>query len=113
LAKKSFPMLLTLFGGWLNFPENFFFLNYRSGDALYNTMAYQNPAMDKLIDTARFDNDPQTYRNAVEGFIKLAFEDVPRVILFQPTVDVAMQKNVTGYRYWFHRMLDYRPLAKA
>jgi peptide/nickel transport system substrate-binding protein len=24
-----------------------------------------------------------------------------------------MQKNVAGYRYWFHRQLDYRQLAKA
>jgi peptide/nickel transport system substrate-binding protein len=24
-----------------------------------------------------------------------------------------MQKNVTGYRYWFHRQLDYRQLAKG
>jgi peptide/nickel transport system substrate-binding protein len=24
-----------------------------------------------------------------------------------------MQKNVSGYRYWFHRQLDYRSLVKA
>jgi peptide/nickel transport system substrate-binding protein len=26
---------------------------------------------------------------------------------------VAMQKNVSGYQYWFHRRLDYRALVKA
>jgi peptide/nickel transport system substrate-binding protein len=26
---------------------------------------------------------------------------------------VAMQKTMTGYRYWFHRRLDYRSLAKG
>ena len=26
---------------------------------------------------------------------------------------MALQKNVSGYRYWFHRQLDYRTLAKA
>lgn len=31
----------------------------------------------------------------------MAFTDVPRIPLFQPWLDVAMQKNVTGYRYWF------------
>ena len=25
---------------------------------------------------------------------------------------VAMQKNVTGYQYWFHRQLDFRTLVK-
>ena len=69
--------------------------------------------MDKLIDTARFEPDPQKYNEEAERFISLAFEDVPRIPLYQPTLDVAMQQNVTGYRYWFHRQLDYRQLAKS
>ena len=68
--------------------------------------------MDKLIDAARFETDPLKYKDEVEGFITIAFADVPRIPLFQPSLDVAMQKNVTGYRYWFHRQLDYRQLAK-
>ena len=52
-------------------------------------------------------------RLAVKGFIDIAFEEVPRVPIFQPLLNVAMQKNVTGYRYWFHRQLDYRQLAKG
>jgi peptide/nickel transport system substrate-binding protein len=66
-----------------------------------------------LIDASRFETDPQKYREEVEGFIAIAFADVPRIPLFQPSLDVAMQKNVTGYRYWFHRQLDYRQLAKS
>ena len=30
----------------------------------------------------------------------------------QPSLDVAMQKSVTGYQYWFHRQLDFRTLVK-
>jgi peptide/nickel transport system substrate-binding protein len=26
---------------------------------------------------------------------------------------VAMQQNISGYEYWFHRRLDYRTLVKA
>jgi peptide/nickel transport system substrate-binding protein len=37
---------------------------------------------------------------------------VPRVPLYQPNLDVAMQKGITGYQYWFHRQLDFRTLAK-
>ena len=40
--------------------------------------------MDKLIDAARFEPDPQKYNEEVERFITLAFEDVPRIPLFQP-----------------------------
>jgi peptide/nickel transport system substrate-binding protein len=28
-------------------------------------------------------------------------------------LDVAMQKNISGYRYWFTRQLDYRQLEKT
>jgi peptide/nickel transport system substrate-binding protein len=90
LAKKSMPMLLNIFGGWIIFPEYFFFWNYHSQNSLFNTMYYQNPAMDKLIEAARFETDPQQYKEEVQGFIAMAFADIPRIPLFQPYVDVAM-----------------------
>jgi peptide/nickel transport system substrate-binding protein len=113
LAKKTLPMVVNLFGGWLLTPEYFFFWNYHGQNSLFNTMSYQNSAMDKLIDAARFEEDPKKYKEETEGFISLAFADVPRIPLFDPFLDVAMQNNVTGYQYWFHRRLDYRPLAKT
>jgi peptide/nickel transport system substrate-binding protein len=38
---------------------------------------------------------------------------VPRIPLFQPFLNVATQKNISGYVYWFHRQVDYRSLVKA
>jgi len=113
LAKKTLPMVVNLFGAWLTFPEYFFYWNYHGQNSLFNTMSYQNPAMDKLIEASRFESDPQKYTEAVEGYITMSFAEIPRIPLFDPFLDVAMQKNVTGYRYWFHRQLDYRQLAKA
>ena len=106
------PMITNAFGGWLNYPEYFFFWCYHGQNAVFNTMGYKNPAMDALIDKARFTTGPE-YEAAVKGFIDMAFEEVPRVPIYQPLLNVAMQKNVTGYRYWFHRQLDYRQLAKG
>ena len=65
-------------------------------------MSYQNPAMDKLIDAARFESDPQKYKEEVDGFINIAFTEVPRIPLFQPYLVVAMQKNIAGYRLLVH-----------
>jgi len=113
LLKKDMPLFTNTFGGWLNYPEYFFFWGYHSQDSVFDTMDYKNPAMDKLIDDARFTTDPARYDQDVEGFIKIAWEDIPRVPLFQPYLNVAMQKNISGYRYWFHRQLDYRQLAKG
>ncbi len=112
-ARKQLPFLANIFGGWLVVPDYFFFWNYHGQNSIFNDMSYQNPVMDKLIDTARFETDPQKYKEEVESFITLAFNDVSRIPLFQPTLDVAMQKNVTGYCFWFTRQLDYRQLVKT
>jgi peptide/nickel transport system substrate-binding protein len=112
-SKKSLPFITNAFGGWLNFPDYFFYWTYHGQNAIFNTMSYQNLAMDKLIDGARFTSDEKEYTELSKGFIKIAFDEVPRIPLFQPYLNVAMQKNITGYRYWFHRQLDYRQLAKA
>jgi peptide/nickel transport system substrate-binding protein len=112
-SRKTLPFLTNIFGAFLILPDYFFYWNYHGQNSIFNTMSYQNPAMDKLIDAARFEPDPRKYDEEVERFIALAFEDVPRIPLYQPTLDVAMQKNVTGYRFWFHRQLDYRQLVKT
>ena len=55
----------------------------------------------------------RTYDTDVKGMVDLAFTDIPRIPLYQPFVNVAMQKNISGYQYWFHRRLDYRALVKG
>jgi len=113
LAKKTLPMVVNLFGAWLTFPEYFFYWNYHSQNSLFNTMSYQNPAMDKLIEASRFEPRSAEIHGGGRGLYLDGFHRDPRIPLFDPFLDVAMQKHVTGYRYWFHRQLDYRQLAKA
>jgi peptide/nickel transport system substrate-binding protein len=113
LLKKDMPLILNRFGGWLNYPEYFFFWCYHSQNAVFNTMSYQNPEMDKYIEAARFDTDPRKYQADVTKFIEMAWLEVPRVPLAQPACDVAMQKHVQGYRYWFHLQPDYRQIYKS
>lgn len=113
LLRKELPLIINGFGGWLNFPDYFFFWAYHGQNAVFNTMSYRNPAMDALIDRSRFEEDPAAYEAAVRGFIRLAWEDVPRIPVIQPWLNVAMQTHVSGYRYWFHRQLDYRTLSKT
>jgi peptide/nickel transport system substrate-binding protein len=113
MLKKEMPIFLNGFGGWLNYPDYFFFWAYHGQNAVFNTMAYQNPAMDALIEQSRFATDPAAYDAAVKGFISMAWADAPRIPLFQPYLNVAMQNSIAGYRYWFHRQLDYRSLSKT
>ncbi len=116
MAKKSMPMMVNFFSGWLDYPEYFFFWCYHGQNAIFNTLSYVNPEMTKLIDGARkaaADGDMATYDKDVKAFITKAYVEVPRIPLFQPYLNVAMQKNISGYSYWFHRQLDYRSLSKA
>ncbi len=116
LNKKVMPLYTNVFSGWLDYPEYFFYWCYDGQNSVFNTMSYQSKDMDALIDGARksaASGDKATYDKDVKGFVSLAFNDIPRVPLYQPYVNVAMQKNVTGYQYWFHRRLDYRAMVKA
>jgi peptide/nickel transport system substrate-binding protein len=116
LNKKEMPLYTNVFSGWLDYPEYFFYWCYHGNNSVFNTMSYKSPEMDKLIDGARIaasTGDTSTYDTDVKGFVDLAFTDIPRIPLYQPYVNVAMQKNISGYQYWFHRRLDYRALVKA
>ena len=116
LNKKVLPLYVNIFSGWLDYPEYFFYWCYHSGASIFNTMAYASPGMDKLIDASRVaaaNGDTANYDTDVKGFVDLAFTDIPRLPLYQPFLNVAMQKNVSGFQYWFHRRLDYRAMVKA
>lgn len=114
LVEKSRPMIINNFGGWLNYPDYFFFYAYHGQDATFNGSSYKNPEMDKAIEAALASEpgEPE-YDENVKEFIGMAWQEVPRVPLVQPKLSVAMQPSVSGYQYWFHRQLDFRQLEKA
>jgi peptide/nickel transport system substrate-binding protein len=116
LNKKVLPLYTNVFSGWLDYPEYFFIWCYDGKNSIFNTMSYQSKSMDDFIHgavDAAATGDKSAYEKDVKGFVDLAFTDIPRIPLYQPYVNVAMQKNVSGYQYWFHRRLDYRALVKA
>jgi peptide/nickel transport system substrate-binding protein len=116
LNKKVMPLYTNVFSGWLDYPEYFFIWCYHGKNSIFNTMSYQSKEMDGFIDgavTAAAEGDKASYQKDVKGFVDVAFRDIPRIPLFQPYSNVAMQKNVSGYQYWFHRRLDYRALTKG
>jgi peptide/nickel transport system substrate-binding protein len=116
LNKKVLPLYTNVFSGWLDYPEYFFIWCYHGKNSIFNTMSYQSKELDAMIDaagTAAAVGDKTAYDKNVKGFVDLAYTDMPRIPLYQPYVNVAMQKNVSGYQYWFHRRLDYRALVKG
>ena len=114
LNKKDMPLLLMSFKAWLNYPDYYFYWTYDGiNNSVFDDMNYKNPAMDSQIEAARFETDPAKYDAEVKSFITTAFQDVPRIPLVNDYRDVAMQKNIEGYTYWFHLVLDYRSIKRT
>ncbi len=113
LVEKRLPMHLENFGGWLNYPDYYFFWAYKHGH-LFNSSNYKNDEMEALVDkTLHMSVDDPEYADNIKRMITLAFDEVPRIPMYQPYLDAAMQKDVDGYASWFHRQLDIRELTKA
>ncbi|MZR32382.1 ABC transporter substrate-binding protein [Sneathiella litorea] len=113
LVEKKLPMHIKDFGGWLNYPDYYSFWVYQK-DRLFNSMNYSNPEVEKITDaTLKMEvSDPQ-YEPNIKKLLSIFFEDVPLIPVYQPYLDVAMQKNITGYQYYAHRQLDCRSFNKA
>lgn len=113
LVEKRLPMHLENFGGWLNYPDYYFFWAYKAGH-LFNSSNYENPEVEALVDaTLHMPVEHADYVPNIKRLIAIAFEDVPRIPLYQPYLDAAMQPGVSGYAAWFHRQLDCRGITRA
>ncbi len=113
LVEKRLPLHLENFGGWLNYPDYYFFWAYIKGH-LFNSSNYDNPEVKKLVDeTLHMPTEDPAYAPKVKRLIEIAFDDVPRIPLWQPTLSSGMSDKLQGYEYWFHRQLDARKFKKA
>ncbi len=113
MASKTMPMVIGEFYGWLDYPDYFFFWNFDgANNSVFDTANYVNPALDKVIDTARFTADPAVYKASLQTMVDTVMTDLPRIPLYNRFADYAMQKNVQGFEYWFHVHPDFRKLYK-
>ena len=112
LVDKRLPLHLENFGGWLNTPYYYFFWAYKDGH-LFNSSNYRNEEIETLVDeTLHMPMDDPDYAPNIKRMFQIAFEDLPRIPLWQPALNVAMN-GASGYEFWFHRQLDVRPLDAA
>ncbi|WP_323766330.1 ABC transporter substrate-binding protein [Marinovum sp.] len=112
LVDKRLPLHLENFGGWLNTPDYYFFWAYKHGH-LFNSSNYLNNEVETLVDeTLHMSMEAPEYAPKIKRLFEIAFEDLPRIPLWQPALNVAMN-GASDYEFWFHRQLDVRPLTSA
>ena len=109
LVEKRLPLHLENFGGWLNTPDYYFFWAYQHGH-LFNSSNYMNQEIEDLVNaTLHMPVEDAEYAPKIKRMFEIAFEDLPRIPLWQPSLNVAANGS-TDYEFWFHRQLDARPL---
>lgn len=109
LVEKRLPLHLETFGGWLNYPCYYFFWAYLKGH-LFNSSNYHNEEIETLTaETLHIPVDHPDYAPKIKRMIEIAWDEVPRIALWQPALNVAT-RDVKDYEYWFHRQLDVRSL---
>jgi len=112
LVEKRLAFHLENFGGWLNTPDYYFFWAYQKGH-LFNSSNYYNEEVEQLTnETLHMPMDDPDYAAKIERMFQIAFEDLPRIPLYQPALNVAVN-GASGYEFWFHRQLDIRSLSPA
>ena len=112
LVEKRLPLHLETFGGWLNYPCYYFFWAYKDGH-LFNSSNYRNEEVETLVDqTLHMAVEDPAYAPAMKRLFEIAFEDLPRIPLYQPALNVALN-GASDFEYWFHRVLDARSLKPA
>ncbi len=111
LVEKSLPMHLENFGGWLDTPDYYFLWAYVEGN-LFNSSNYRNEEVERLVEeTLPMPMDDPAYGPNVRRLFEIAIADLPRIPLYQPALNVALN-GASGYEFWFHRQLDARPLTR-
>lgn len=112
LVEKRLPLHLENFGGWLNTPDYYFFWAYQHGH-LFNSSNYLNEEIEDLVNaTLHMPVDDPEYAPKIKRMFEIAFEDLPRIPLWQPSLNVAAN-GTKDYEFWFHRQLDVRPLKSV
>ncbi len=111
ISEKKVPFLTEMSIAWLP-STDYFFRIFFNGASRWNYSSWANPEIASLTEAARFELDPTKYETMAKRMIKLAAEEVPMILLWQPNQDAAMNKDIDGYTYWYHRQVDFRDLRR-
>ena len=106
-------MVINRFGGWLDFPDYYFFWNYHGHNSIFNISTYQNPGDGQADRRGPFRAGPGVYRRNVETSSLSPSTRCRSMPIAQPLHDVAMQKTIGGYQFWPSREPDFRYLTKG
>lgn len=112
LERKALPFFFEASAAFFNDPDYFFRIFYH-GPTRWNFGSYRNEEFAALVERTRYETDRAAYERDVRRMIALAKQEIPIILLWQPALDIGLQRSVEGYKYLFHRQLELRTLRRA
>lgn len=112
IVERRLPFFTDLGSAWLPSPDYFFRLYY-SGETRWNYSGWQNAEVAAMAQEARFTLDQARYDDICRRMIDISMEQMPHVMLWSGNHEAVMSKDISGYTYWFHRMVDWRDLKRG
>ena len=111
ITEKRLPMLLER--SFAMFPSTeYFFRIFLSGPSRWNFSSWNNQEVDAILPEARTMADQAGYDALARKLIGIAADQVPMALLWQPTQDVVMGKDIVGFTTWYHYYVDVRDLER-
>ncbi len=95
-AKGNFDMFVLSWNAMID-PSEYFYAQHRTGQG-FNFTGYSNPALDKLLDSARVATSTAQRKSLYARINKLVVDDAPYVYLYNPYNVNAYAKDVNGYQ---------------
>ena len=69
------------------------------GEKGMNLSGYNNNRVDKLLEEARLNSNPETRKNSYAEFQKLVTTELPAIFLYSPRYIYALNKEIKGFDY--------------
>ncbi|WP_234196927.1 ABC transporter substrate-binding protein [Pseudacidovorax sp. NFM-22] len=111
VTEKKLPFFTENIAAWLP-ATDYYYRNFYTGNQRWNYSSLNDPALQQLAETARFEPDAAKYAAQSRKLNAMAFELMPQIPVWQASQDAVMAPSVAGYVYQFHRQADFRDLSR-
>jgi len=101
ITEKKLPFFTEGVVAWLP-STDYFYRNFYTGDQRWNYSSINSAELTAIAQEARFEPDKTKYEEDGKKLNAIHFEQMPQIMLWQPSQDAVMSPSLEGYTYQFH-----------
>lgn len=112
VAERKLPMASINFAAYFVAVE-YVMRTFFSGVSQHNYSGWKRDEIAELANQAQFETSQEKYDALARRMMEMVFDDMPVVMLWQPSQDAVMARGISGYTYQFHSQVDHRDLRRT